>query len=129
MTGCQRGGDGRVDLLVGDAEFRVELAVTQDQRSTGLMYREQLGEREGMLFVFEEERILTFWMRNTPLSLSIAFIDERGVIVQVADLEPYSEAPVASRFPARFALEVKRGALARAGVGVGDVVTLPDAVR
>ena len=93
------------------------------------MFRDQLGEREGMLFVFEEERMLSFWMRNTSLPLSIAYIDARGVIVHIADMEPYSEAPVASRVPARFALEVNRGALSRAGVRVGDLVALPETLR
>ena len=93
------------------------------------MFREQLGEREGMLFVFEEEQTVSFWMRNTPLPLSIAFIDARGVIVHMADMVPYSEAPVPSRFPVRYALEVNRGAFERAGIEVGDLVELPDHLR
>ena len=93
------------------------------------MYRDRLGEREGMLFVFDREQMLTFWMRNTPLPLSIAFIDARGVIVHITDMAPFSEAPVSSRFPARFALEVNRGAFARAGVAVGDLVELPAGLR
>ena len=121
--------DGRVRLTVGGAEFDVELAVTPEQRRQGLMFREQLGEREGMLFVFEEEQTVSFWMRDTPLPLSIAFIDSRGVIVHMADMVPYSEAPVPSRFPVRYALEVNKGALERAGVEVGDLVELPDRVR
>lgn len=116
-------------LAVGGAEFRVELAVTPEQRRQGLMYRDRLGEREGMLFVFEEERMLSFWMRNTSLPLSIAFIDARGVIVHIADLVPWSERPVSSRVPARYALEVNRGAFERAGVAVGDAVALPAALR
>ena len=121
--------DGRVRLTVGGEAFDVELAVTPEQRRQGLMFREQLGEREGMLFVFEEEQAVSFWMRDTPLPLSIAFIDARGVIVHVADMVPYSEAPVPSRYPVRYALEVNKGALARAGVEVGDVVELPDRLR
>lgn len=118
-----------LELAVGGAEFRVELAVTAEQRRRGLMYRDRLGEREGMLFVFEEERMLSFWMRDTSLPLSIAFIDARGVIVHLADLVPYSERRVSSRVPARFALEVNRGAFERAGVALGDVVALPAALR
>ena len=118
-----------LELTVGGAVFRVELAVTPEQRRQGLMYRDRLGEREGMLFVFEDERLLSFWMRNTPLPLSIAFIDARGVIVRIADLVPYSEQQVSSQVPARYALEVNRGAFERAGVTVGDLVDLPPAVR
>lgn len=114
-----------IELTVGGVVFRVEQAVTPEQRRRGLMHREQLGEREGMLFVFEDERMRAFWMRDTPLPLSIAFIDARGVIVHVADMVPYSEKEVSSRVPARFALEVNRGAFERAGVAVGDLVELP----
>ena len=120
---------GRTRLTVGDVEFAVELAVTAEQRRQGLMFREQLGEREGMLFVFEQEQTVSFWMRDTPLPLSIAFIDGRGFIVHIADMVPYSEAPVPSRYPVRYALEVNRGAFERAGVGVGDLVELPDRLR
>ena len=120
---------GRTRLTVGGEQFDVELAVTAEQRRQGLMFREQLGEREGMLFVFEEEQAVSFWMRDTPLPLSIAFIDARGVIVHVADMVPYSEAPVASRYPVRYALEVNRGAFERAGIEVGDLVALPDHLR
>ena len=120
---------GRIKLTVGGEEFDVELAVTAEQRRQGLMFREQLGEREGMLFVFEQERNVSFWMRDTPLPLSIAFIDARGVIVHVADMEPYSEAPVPSRFPVRYALEVNRGAFERAGIEVGALVKIPDHLR
>ena len=121
--------DGRVRLTVGGEAFDVELAVTPEQRRQGLMFREQLGEREGMLFVFDEEQTVSFWMRDTPLPLSIAFIDARGVIVHVADMVPYSEAPVPSRYPVRYALEVNKGALERAGIEVGDLVELPARLR
>ena len=121
--------DGHIRLSVGGQQFDVELAVTPEQRREGLMYRERLGEREGMLFVFDQEQMLTFWMRNTPLPLSIAFIDARGVIVHITDMVPFSEVPVSSRFPARFALEVNQGAFARAGVAVGDLVQLPAGLR
>ena len=121
--------DGRVRLTVGGEAFDVELATTAEQRRQGLMFREQLGEREGMLFVFDEEQTVSFWMRDTPLPLSIAFIDARGVIVHVADMVPYSEAPVPSRYPVRYALEVNKGALERAGIEVGDLVELPDRLR
>ena len=120
---------GRTRLTVGGETFDVELAVTAEQRRHGLMFRDQLGEREGMLFVFPEEQQVSFWMRDTPLALSIAFIDARGVIVHMADMAPYSEAPVPSRFPVRYALEVNRGAFERAGIEIGDLVEVPDHLR
>jgi hypothetical protein len=121
--------DAKTRLTVGGQAFDVELAVTAEQRRQGLMFREQLGEREGMLFVFEQEQAVSFWMRDTPLPLSIAFIDARGMIVHMADMEPFSEAPVPSRFPVCYALEVNQGAFERAGIAVGDVVELPDHLR
>ena len=121
--------EGRIRLTVAGQQFDVEMAVTPEQRREGLMYRDRLGEREGMLFVFEQEEMLSFWMRNTPLPLSIAFIDARGVIVHITDMVPFSEVPVSSQFPARFALEVNQGAFARAGVAVGDLVELPAGLR
>ena len=122
-------GEGRIRLSVAGQQFDVELAVTPEQRREGLMYRDRLGEREGMLFVFDQEQLLTFWMRDTPLPLSIAFIDARGVIVHITDMVPFSEVPVSSQFPARFALEVNQGAFERAGVAVGDLVELPAGLR
>ena len=119
----------RTRLTVGGERFDVELAVTPEQRRQGLMFREQLGEREGMLFVFEEAQTVSFWMRDTPLPLSIAFIDARGMIVHMADMVPFSETPVPSRVPVRYALEVNRGAFERAGVDVGDLVELPEHLR
>ena len=121
--------EGRIRLTVAGQQFDVELAVTPEQRREGLMYRDRLGEREGMLFVFEQEEMLSFWMRNTPLPLSIAFIDARGVIVHITDMVPFSEVPVSSQVPARFALEVNQGAFERAGVAVGDLVELPAELR
>ena len=121
--------DSLVELRVGPATFRVEVAATPAARQQGLMFREELGLREGMLFVFDRTEVRSFWMRNTPLPLSIAYIDERGVIVHITDMEPYSEAPVSSRFPARYALEVNRGAFADAGVRVGDRVEIPAQYR
>ena len=127
-VGCA-GDDTRIDLTVGDTVFRVELAVTDQQRARGLMFREELGRREGMLFVFDNEQPRSFWMRNTPLPLSIAYIDAKGVIVHITDMEPHSQTPVPSRAPAQYALEVNRGAFEEAGIRVGDFVQLPDSLR
>ncbi len=73
-----------------------------------------------MLFVFPEERVLDFWMRNTRIPLSIAFADASGRIVRIADMEPFSDAQVSSGAPARYALEVNAGWFARRGVRTGD---------
>lgn len=75
-----------------------------------------------MLFIFPDEWMLSFWMKNTGLPLSIAFARRDGTIVSIEDLEPYSERPVSSRLPARYALEMSRGWFARHGVLEGDVL-------
>jgi uncharacterized membrane protein (UPF0127 family) len=86
------------------------------------MYRESLPEDHGMLFIYPQEAPLAFWMRNTPLPLSIAFADASGRIVRIATMEPFSEQPIPSGRPARYALEMNRGWFERRGVFVGDVI-------
>lgn len=89
------------------------------------MYRTDLGPRQGMLFVFENEQVLSFWMKNTPLPLSIAFLSADGEILQIEPLTPFSELIVRSWRPARYALEVNAGAFAEAGAQVGDLIGFP----
>lgn len=111
-------------IRVGGVEVLVEVADNPTQQALGLMFRDSLPEQEGMLFVYPEERVLAFWMRNTRIPLDIAFIDAQGVIVDVQSMEPYTETPHVSARPARYALEVRRGWFARHGVGIGDRVAL-----
>jgi uncharacterized membrane protein (UPF0127 family) len=115
-------------IIVGNHQIEVEVADTPATRSRGLMFRESLPADGGMLFVFPSEQPLQFWMRNTQLPLSIAFADDSGRIVRIADLEPLSEALVPSGVPARYALEMNRGWFARHGVQPGDaMLSLPAA--
>jgi uncharacterized membrane protein (UPF0127 family) len=109
-------------LVVGNQKITVEVVATPADRSRGLQHRESLPDDHGMLFVFPHERVLTFWMKDTPLPLSIAFADAGGRIVRIADMEPLSAAPVSSGQPARFALEMSRGWFERRGVFVGDAL-------
>ena len=120
-----RGGPETAKLQVGDSRFTVWVARTPDQRQRGLMYRTDLGTRQGMLFVFEDDSVREFWMKNTPLPLSIAFLAADGEILQIEPLTPYSEARVRSRRPARYALEVSAGAFAEVGASVGGVIGFP----
>ncbi len=114
-----------VELKIGgSASVKAEVAKSAEERERGLMFRASLAEGAGMLFVFEADQRVSFWMKNTTIPLSIAFISSNGVIRQIADLEPLSLAPVQSDRSIRYALEVPRGWFARAGVGVGDHVDL-----
>jgi uncharacterized membrane protein (UPF0127 family) len=109
-------------IHVGNQRMTVEVAATPGSRGRGLMFRKELPEDRGMLFVFPEEKVLEFWMRNTDIPLSIAFADASGRIVRIADMEPHSEALVSSGAPARYALEVNRGWYAKHGVADGDAL-------
>lgn len=104
---------------------QVEIADTDAERQTGLMGRTALAEDAGMLFVFDQQRPLSFWMKDTLIPLSIAYIDEGGAIVDIQDMQPLDETPHPSAAPARYALEVNQGFFEARGVQLGDWVELP----
>ena len=128
LAGCAARAE-MVTVKVGSTEFTVEVARTPAQHERGLMHRRALGSREGMLFVFEADQRLTFWMKDTLVPLSIAFLSQDGRILQIEDMEPLSLKAVRSRLSARYALELPRGAFAEAGAREGDVVAMPETVR
>lgn len=102
-----------------NATFSIEVADDDGERSQGLMWRTDLPDDRGMLFVFNAERPLAFWMKNTPLPLDLVFIGQNGEIVDVLKGEPFSEAPISPAEPSRFVLELKRGTAAKNGLGKG----------
>jgi uncharacterized membrane protein (UPF0127 family) len=101
---------------------KAEIARTEQERSQGLMNRDRLNDGEGMLFVFERDQVLSFWMKNTRIPLSIAFIASDGTIVEIQDMQPHSLQAVQSSRSVRYALEVPQGWFSRAGAGPGDTV-------
>ncbi|MGB5421661.1 MAG: DUF192 domain-containing protein [Desulfobacterales bacterium] len=112
-----------VRVAVKGHDLTIELATTPETRSCGLSHRESLPTNRGMLFVYAEPEILTFWMKNTRMPLSIAFIDTDGRIDSIQKMNPLPTATVyASPVPALYALEVNQGWFEENGVGVGDVV-------
>ncbi len=117
-----RGDTATVRIRVRGVEVDVEVADRPEQRQEGLMHRDSLPENRGMLFVYPDERTLTFWMRNTRIPLDIAFIDRRGRIVDVQQMEPFDEELTSSRRPAMYALEMRLGWFEDHGIGVGDQV-------
>ncbi len=125
-------GDNLKDKAVLNINGRplyVEIAKTPEERQKGLMFRKYLENNHGMLFVFSEERILSFWMKNTYIPLTIAFIDERGIVVDIFDMEPFSTEPVVSTLKCKYALEVNRGFFDRCGLKVGDKIDLSGIYR
>lgn len=101
---------------------RAEVAETDQSRAQGLMYRKTVPEGTGMLFVFDRDQVLTFWMKNTLVPLSIAYISSDGFIIDIFDMEPKSLKPVGSSRSIRYALEVPRGYFTKAGIREGDRV-------
>ena len=99
-----------------------EIADTEESRQFGFMEREKIPDGTGMLFVFDRDQILSFWMKNTPHPLSIAYIDSRGKIRNIYDMTPFSLASVVSTVSVRYALEVPQGWFEKVGVKVGDTV-------
>ena len=109
-------------LTIGTHKLTAEVATTPDERSVGLMNRFSLRPDHGMLFIFERSEPLAFWMKNTFVPLSIAFIAEDGRIVNIEDMKPQTEESHWSKGPARYALEMKKGWFAERGIGPGAVV-------
>ena len=117
-----------IDASGGEkVKVRVEVADDVFERARGLMYRKALGVNRGMLFVYPEEQRLSFWMKNTLIPLSIAYIDSKKRIVDIQDMKPLDDEPPSyvSADPAQYALEVNRGFFEERGVKVGDRVELP----
>lgn len=109
----------------GDVPVAVEIADTPERRSLGLMYRKELAEGAGMLFVFERAEHLTFWMKNTVLPLDMLFIgDDRRILGIVKDAVPFTTTPREVAGESRYVLEVNAGFSDRHGVRAGDAVTL-----
>lgn len=122
-TAARRNERSRTTTLrVGGHEVRAEVADREAERRQGLMGRDSLPKDHGMLFVYPEQRTLSFWMRNTRIPLDIAFIDQRGTIVDIQTMEPQTEELHRSREPAMYALEMAAGWFGERGVEVGDRV-------
>ena len=115
--------DMRLPLHLGPHAFQVEIAATPEQRQHGLMGRTYLPADGGMLFVFERPGRHCFWMRDTPLPLTIAFIDPAGRIAGLADMQPRSETRHCPATDIRYALEVRQGEFQRRGIGVRTEVS------
>ena len=112
-----------VRLWLGATELEAEVAISAREIATGMMHRTEMGENEAMLFVFAKPHRTSFYMRNTLIPLSCAYIDSKGTILEIHDMEPLDETPiVASSDRIRYVLEVNRGWFTRHGIGRGTVV-------
>lgn len=112
-----------IETPSGEVAFRVELAVTPNERMRGLMFRDHLDEDAGMLFIFERMQRLRFWMKNTRIPLDMLFIDEAGEIVGIVEnAEPLSLESRGVSLPSRYVLEVNGGTCRRLGIRPGQRV-------
>ena len=116
---CASEKDTPLPLRIGQHAFQVEIAATPQQREHGLMDRTQLPANGGMLFVFERAARHCFWMHNTPLPLSIAFIDDTGIIANLADMQAQTDTLHCPTTEVRYALEIAQGGFQQRGIAAG----------
>lgn len=109
-----------VQLNAGMHLIRAEVAADFATRARGLMHRASMPPNAGMLFVFDDATQHCMWMKNTLIALSVAFIDDRGAIINIADMEPQTEDSHCASRPARYALEMNRGWFAARGIKPGS---------
>jgi uncharacterized membrane protein (UPF0127 family) len=112
-----------IDQYKAETVLKVEIAKTPKDLTYGLMFRKSLGENAGMLFVFQTDQYLNFWMKNTYLPLSIAYIDKNGTIQSIQDMAPLDESQIyPSPVPVRYALEVNQGFFKKHSIKAGNHV-------
>jgi hypothetical protein len=118
-------------LRIGQTSLKVEVADDDAERSAGLMFRESLAADSGMLFVMPSVAPASFWMKNTLVPLSIAFVDENGTIMEIHDLQPKDEKIVRSAFPRiAYALEMQQGWFGKKNIWPGEKISgLPQPLR
>lgn len=109
----------RIQLQAGMHQIQVQVAATPDQRAVGLMHRAEMPQTEGMLFAFEQAAQQCFWMKNTLLPLTAAFIADDGTIVNLADMKPQTTDAHCSAQPVRWVLEMNQGWFAKRGIKAG----------
>jgi uncharacterized membrane protein (UPF0127 family) len=110
----------RIKLQAGMYQIDAQVAQTEAQRQTGLMFRKEMPQHEGMLFVFEQPAIQCFWMKNTLLPLTAAFVADDGTLVNLVDMKPQTTDSHCSEKPVRFVLEMNQGWFAKKGLKAGS---------
>lgn len=113
----------RVKLAAGMHQIEAQVAATNDQRQTGLMHRKEMPQHEGMLFVFDFAAQQCFWMKNTLLPLSVAFVADDGTIVNIEEMQPQTLDSHCSAKPVRYVLEMNKGWFAKKGIKPGAKLT------
>lgn len=117
------------EVKIKDFSIKVEVATSSQETARGLMHRSSMPPEEGMIFVFEPPRFLSFWMKNTLIPLSIAYADKEGKIISIREMKPLSEELHPSGGVARYALEMNKGWFDKNGIKVGDTLILKDSQK
>ena len=115
----------RVKISAGMHQIDAQVAITPEQRQIGLMFRRKMPLHEGMIFVFEQATEQCFWMKNTFLPLTAAFVADDGTVVNFADMKPQTTDPHCSAKPVRYVLEMNKGWFARKGIKAGTKLGSP----
>ncbi len=113
----------RIPLGAGMHRIEAQVASSPAQRQIGLMWRKQMPQHEGMLFIFEQASVQCFWMMNTLIPLTAAFLADDGTIVNLADMQPQTTQSHCSNRPVRYVLEMNQGWFAKRGLGPGSRLT------
>lgn len=129
LTGCQNKPLTTYRIVVKDKTVTVEIAVTEESKTRGLMWRKSLSSDSGMLFIYPAEQPLHFWMKNTYIPLSIAFIKSDGTITQITSMQPLTEEITSSSERVQYALEMNRGWFERNNIQRGDKVFFPAEIK
>jgi uncharacterized protein len=119
LAWAQQPGLPTIKISAGIYVIQAEVASTDATRTQGLMRRKSMAQSAGMLFLFDESAGYCMWMKNTLIPLSVAFIDERGQIVNIADMQPLDETTHCAARPVRYALEMNQGWFKKRGIGPG----------
>ncbi|WP_024654922.1 DUF192 domain-containing protein [Borrelia hispanica] len=110
------------EIIINDTKFFVTLAIDEVTRAKGYMGTRHIDINNGMLFIFNKEKNLSFWMRDTSIPLEIAYINAAGIIKEIYSLIPFSEVSVNSKYKVKYALEVPEGTFSKFKIKVGDRV-------
>jgi uncharacterized membrane protein (UPF0127 family) len=137
LVGCEEQQQGTtqpstlptVPMKIGSRDFELEVARTAEEQERGLMKRDSMPQNHGMIFVFPDEHLLSFWMKDTRFPLDILFLDRKGKVVSIFRMKPYDLSNTSSEKPAQYAIELNAGAAKDAGVKVGDVLDIPAAAQ
>jgi len=127
LAGCAQDGSTlpTEKLVIHNQTFTVEIANTPEQRNRGLMYRDSMPARHGMIFLFERSAAVGFWMKNTRIPLDIIYMSQQGAITGIFTLQPYDETGVQNPPEARIVLELNAGQARELNLKTGDTLRLP----